>query len=143
MDDPRQAIRWLALGIALGSREALGRLLTTTPAELWDGPTRRLGLALGAGREEVVRALAALGVAVGDGRRAADAVLDEAAELGRRERQKAMAAKLEAAARVMPSGRFAEYARELLGGENSASRPCSCGVEQERGHVDEREATVG
>ncbi len=117
-----EAVQWLGLGLALGNRTLLRRLLTENSASSFDlGPARSLFAALGQGEQDVRGALLRLGVTCREGVRPADAVLDLLADRGTRAKLQDLADEIALKAKLMPADQLAELLErkllELRGGK--------------------------
>ncbi len=111
----RDECLWLALGVAIGSKQLLLRLLAEVPAAAFPLALQaQLYAALGRGREDVRTALARMGVACSPERSAADALLDAARAAGEKEAQCRLARRLDLAARMMGPDEFRDYAAQQL-----------------------------
>lgn len=108
-------VRWLALGIALGSREHLARLLAEQRPDDWtDRDARRLFEAMRSTRSDVIAALGAVGVMVAGEKRSADAVLDAVLTLAKRARQQGVAERIALAAKAMSPDKFEAYMAQAM-----------------------------
>lgn len=106
----RDEVAWLALGVAIGSKQLLARLLAEVPcAAFGHGRAAALYRALESGRAAVKAALAELGVLVESDSTAADAILETARDHGQRQEQKSLARKLDTAAQMMTAEQFREF----------------------------------
>jgi hypothetical protein len=104
---------WLALGMAVGSKQLLVRLLTEVPeAAFRYGSLRDLRRALAAGTAR--EALARLGLVLREDQTAAEALLEAARSHGEREAQEEFARKIDRASQLLKPEDFREYARRLV-----------------------------